>query len=559
MKKIFSKSKIISFFVCLLGCVVVWEQRWICDDAFISFRYARNFSNGHGLVYNIGEYVEGYTNFLWTILVSIGLFFDYSPIQFSYFLGIFFFLGSCYYLVKYSDFLQSAYPLAVCGFALHHHVQVFSTSGLETSMYTFLLLSGTYYCYTSDELKRITWGLILLFFASITRPDGIVFLVFSYAYYCLTFYRQILTSSDKKNFLKNSVYISIPILFYIIYLLWRYLYYGDFLPNTFYAKSAYSSYWQQGLIYFELYFLSYYIFILIPTIGVYYFVKYFPKTDLKKFLFIFLFPIVIYIFYYTKVGGDFMFARFFIPITPFLFLSLEYFNNRLIKNLYLQWIFFAIVLFSTAFYYNPYKGLKVPMINGIADENLIYKRDLVNGLSKRLKTWKDTFQKYNIRIAIGGSQAIFAYFLEAPYVLEAVTGLTDKSIANQELTYRKRIGHEKLATLEYMRSKKIHLLMMDLGLPNKKVYNTFSYKNLPGHGRIIIYDVKIMQALEKLDEFQFIRFQEYLDNYIHDIEKYDVKNVKADYLEFQKFYFQHNQDDERKSKILNIINRKEEN
>ena len=37
------------------------------DDAYISYRYVANFLNGDGLVYNIGERVEGYTNFGWVI------------------------------------------------------------------------------------------------------------------------------------------------------------------------------------------------------------------------------------------------------------------------------------------------------------------------------------------------------------------------------------------------------------------------------------------------------------------------------------------------------------
>ena len=40
---------------------------FITDDAFISFRYVRNLLEGHGLVFNPGEYVEGYTNFLWIL------------------------------------------------------------------------------------------------------------------------------------------------------------------------------------------------------------------------------------------------------------------------------------------------------------------------------------------------------------------------------------------------------------------------------------------------------------------------------------------------------------
>ena len=39
------------------------------DDAFISFRYAANLARGDGLVFNPGmPPVEGYTNFLWTVL-----------------------------------------------------------------------------------------------------------------------------------------------------------------------------------------------------------------------------------------------------------------------------------------------------------------------------------------------------------------------------------------------------------------------------------------------------------------------------------------------------------
>lgn len=44
---------------------------WQMDDAYISYRYAWNLVHGYGLVYNVGEVVEGYTNFLWT-LISAG-------------------------------------------------------------------------------------------------------------------------------------------------------------------------------------------------------------------------------------------------------------------------------------------------------------------------------------------------------------------------------------------------------------------------------------------------------------------------------------------------------
>ncbi|HEY6881899.1 MAG TPA: hypothetical protein VI299_27915 [Polyangiales bacterium] len=45
----------------------------IIDDAYISFRYARNLVEGHGLVFNEGERVEGFTNFSWTMLAALSL------------------------------------------------------------------------------------------------------------------------------------------------------------------------------------------------------------------------------------------------------------------------------------------------------------------------------------------------------------------------------------------------------------------------------------------------------------------------------------------------------
>ena len=41
---------------------------FLIDDAFISFRYARNLVEGQGLVYNPGERIEGYSNFLWVLV-----------------------------------------------------------------------------------------------------------------------------------------------------------------------------------------------------------------------------------------------------------------------------------------------------------------------------------------------------------------------------------------------------------------------------------------------------------------------------------------------------------
>ena len=64
---------------------------FLLDDAFISFRYAQNLVEGHGLVFNPGgpgEPVEGYTNFLWVLLMAAGMVVGIEPELLSRVLGL---------------------------------------------------------------------------------------------------------------------------------------------------------------------------------------------------------------------------------------------------------------------------------------------------------------------------------------------------------------------------------------------------------------------------------------------------------------------------------------
>ena len=67
-----------------LGIAVLYGLRvreywFLSDDAFISFRYSRHLADGLGLVWNAGEPVEGYTNFLWVLLMAASLSLGLEP------------------------------------------------------------------------------------------------------------------------------------------------------------------------------------------------------------------------------------------------------------------------------------------------------------------------------------------------------------------------------------------------------------------------------------------------------------------------------------------------
>lgn len=54
--------------------LLAWRLDFLCDDAYITFRYAQNWADGYGLVYHPGieEPVEGYSEFLWALLLGVG-------------------------------------------------------------------------------------------------------------------------------------------------------------------------------------------------------------------------------------------------------------------------------------------------------------------------------------------------------------------------------------------------------------------------------------------------------------------------------------------------------
>ncbi len=70
------------------AALLAWIFRFVQDDAFITYRYARNMARGNGLVFNPGDHVEGYTNFLWTVIHVIPEKAGWDTPLFSQLLGI---------------------------------------------------------------------------------------------------------------------------------------------------------------------------------------------------------------------------------------------------------------------------------------------------------------------------------------------------------------------------------------------------------------------------------------------------------------------------------------
>jgi len=76
-------AALVSLLILLSGCTLqIWAgysdpdlsgHAWGSDDAYITYRYARTFNEGSGIVFNTNERVEGYSSLLHVLLVSLGL------------------------------------------------------------------------------------------------------------------------------------------------------------------------------------------------------------------------------------------------------------------------------------------------------------------------------------------------------------------------------------------------------------------------------------------------------------------------------------------------------
>lgn len=215
----------------------------VSDDAFISFRYAHNFAEGAGLVFNHGEKVEGYSNLLWILVLTLmeklgmsrgdyGLLFPVKTI--SIILGLLaitlsYRLGQiiCRQQSVSGDYAPLVLP-ALLASALPFHF--WSVSGLETPLFVLLFVlflissSQTFF----NEGKKIAPAL-LLFFLSLVRPEAPILILPVIL---------ILVQKKELKFSRLSPFLYFFIIPYAILILLRVFYYQAVLPNIFYTKTT---------------------------------------------------------------------------------------------------------------------------------------------------------------------------------------------------------------------------------------------------------------------------------------------------------------------------------
>jgi hypothetical protein len=226
---------------CLLWMVVAGRVLgdWQIDDAYISYRYAWNLAHGYGLVYNPGEIVEGYTNFLWTVVASAAIWGGLSPAGVALggtiacsigIIAVAFWVARRLLPGQPGWALLPATLLAVDSALLTYGPR---GSGIEAVPFAFLALAPMAALWAAPaRVWRVVAGL-LLGLAALTRPEGLLVAVL------LLGSRFWLDRREGLPHMKLLVTALAPFLAIVVpYQLWRITFYGYPFPNTFYAKTG---------------------------------------------------------------------------------------------------------------------------------------------------------------------------------------------------------------------------------------------------------------------------------------------------------------------------------
>ena len=222
---------------------------FIADDALISLRYSQRLLGGHGLTWNPGERVEGYSNLLWVLccaalgLTGMDLVTATRVLGFA---GIAAAIAAIVYAHRPTTF-KSALPslLTLLFLPLAAPMAVWAIGGMEQPLIAGLLAWAIVLCYGALETKSNVQGPMsnvrnqkeksqqslwlpgfLFALLCLTRLDGALFTIVAVAVFL------ILGKANRAAWRHALTLAALPVLFTLLQIAFRRAYYGEWVPNT---------------------------------------------------------------------------------------------------------------------------------------------------------------------------------------------------------------------------------------------------------------------------------------------------------------------------------------
>lgn len=525
------------------GCAWALHLGWVGDDAYISFRYVQNFVQGHGLVYNPGERVEGYTNFLWVMLLApfaaLGL--DLALVSIALTL-----LCLCGTVALTAHLVRRFWPeperlsfsIASALLALNYVVASYGTSGLETMLGALLVLSAVERADRGAALSA--GGLAIL--ATMTHPDHAIF----YASLGAT----LLFSPDRWRQLLR---FGLPfVALYLPYFAWRWSYYGDFFPNTYYAKSANLFYFSQGFRYLSISGFSTGLWMALP-VAIYGVIR-FRRLFIARYVAI---AAPLFLAYVAKIGGDFMLGRLLLPLLPPVYIVAEL-GIRALAQQRRRWVQALAVaslgLFCTAAV--PVRLIRVgEKYRHLADERTFYPVATYRPFKLNVVYWgwADAFNRIFAKLTrkptlAMGSLGIVGYRTSLRMVDSY--GLVHRGVAHTRIRKRGRPGHEKLIGPGMLVQTDADLADVAVYPPEYERYGAVSVAGV--RFSTVRYDASLFEQLARAGVGQ-PGLVGYIKGYRPPRGKDSLARLECDLWYMEQIYFQHNRDHERRRPLLKRV------
>ena len=219
----------------LIFCIGFWVfSRFTVDDAFITWRYGKNFVDFGFWAYNPTHFdlTQAYTNPLYAFLSIVPAYLKFDTVLFFKLVSLINLVIFTKYLFRYFKNNLLVYFLIVMPATIIH-----CFAGLETFLFVSVLTFAFISIY-KEQLKQSSFALILL---NLVRPEAwlltVLFSAFEIGRYYLQ-YKILDKGRSTENLKMNVATLFMPILTLFIYLALNWLYFDDILPNTFYIKSG---------------------------------------------------------------------------------------------------------------------------------------------------------------------------------------------------------------------------------------------------------------------------------------------------------------------------------
>jgi hypothetical protein len=299
----------------LAAGLALWgRQRFEFDDAYISYRYAHNLTSGHGLVFNPGDRVEGYSNLLWVVILAAGERAGIAPHRLGPALGVLSYLSllaASWYAVwrgvrGWSTRRRVWGTALLFALVLMHGLAAAAGSGLETMFFALLVLKALgSWALSQEQPRRLRPATaVLLSLLLLTRDDGVIPVA------CLLVLDAIRERRRAGGLIagcRATLGLAwLPAATFALHAAWRLLSYGSWFPNPYFAKAADVPHYAAGFAYLGAFLLSYPALVVLAPAAALFCLRRRGAGSAASFALAACVVAIVSALYLARVGGDFM-------------------------------------------------------------------------------------------------------------------------------------------------------------------------------------------------------------------------------------------------------------